>query len=92
MNIQSFLKPTIAKISVAVLILIIFVPFINYDTGIRCITTPCPANADGSIAMWLFSYHSYIYSIYYVNLIVGIILSYLISCLIVFIISKIRKR
>jgi len=93
MNSKKFLKPTISKIIAAIFILIIFVPFINYDTGIRCIAAPCPASANGSIVIWLiFSYNFQIYSISYAALIIGIILSYLLSCIIIFAINKTRKR
>lgn len=93
MSLITFLKPTITKIIVAILILVIFVPFIHYDTGIRCIQAPCPAGADGSIAMWLiFSHNFYVYSVSYVNLIIGVFLSYLVSCLVIFGIDKIKRK
>ena len=93
MNLISFFKPTIAKIIIAVIIFIIFVPFINYNTGIVCVTFPCPSSAKGSIILWLlFSYELHIYSVYYVNFIIGTISSYIASCIIVFAINKIKKK
>jgi len=93
MNLKSFLKPTLAKIIVTILVLVIFVPFIHYDNGIRCVRAPCPSEDEGSIAMWLiFSHHFYIYSLSYVNLIIGIFLSYLVSCAAIFAIEKMREK
>lgn len=93
MNAISFFKPTIAKIIVAVLIFAMSVPFIHYDTGIKCIAAPClEASTGGSIFVWLVSsYGSSIYWISYVSLIIGIIMSYLVACMIIFAINKIRK-
>lgn len=93
MSLKLFLKPSIAKIIISLLIFVIFVPFVYYDTGIRCIKAPCPAGANGSIVMWLFfSYNFHLFSISYVILIIGILLSYLVSCLILFAINKIKNN
>jgi|SRR3989344_2369872 len=94
MNLKEFFKPTIAKIIVFIILFISFAPFISYDTGIRCVTIPCPSSATGSLIQYLlFSYDFYIYfPILYTNLIMGIIISYLISCALVSIIKKLRKR
>jgi len=98
MDWKKFFKPTKAKIITAIIILIIFVPFIIYDNGTRCFMAPCPSSSYASIALWLLlslvsllARHSFvfIYSISLPILIIGIILSYLISCLIIF---KKRKK
>lgn len=82
----NFLNPTTKKVVLAIILAISFVPFIYYDTGIRCITTPCPAGKLGSLVSYaLFSYHWNIYDsgIKYPNLIIGLIISYIIAALII---------
>lgn len=72
----------ITKIVTFVIIAIIAVPFITYDTGIRCIQEPCMSSTTGSFLMFvLFSYENTIYEngISYLNLIIGLIISYCIS-------------
>lgn len=83
MDLKQFLKPTISKIIIFLVISIVFIPFIRYDNGIRCFTTPCDSDTTGSFAMWLFSSYNYhIYQIHYSYMIFGIVVTYLISCLI----------
>ncbi|GIU68735.1 MAG: hypothetical protein KatS3mg001_585 [Candidatus Pacearchaeota archaeon] len=84
-----FLKPTKTHLILSFLILIVFIPFINYDNGIRCIKAPCNSSSNGSVLMWLFfSYNFHVYSINYIVLIVGIVLSYLFTFLILKIFLK----
>ena len=86
MSRKEFFKPTLTKIIVSVIIVIVFVPFIHYDTGIRCIQAPCLAGATGSLLMYLlFSPNLYIYTggILFTNLIIGLFVSYLLSCTLV---------
>ena len=93
MNWKEFLKPNSVKIIILTILSVVFVPFINYDTGIRCIQAPCSAAFTGSFLMYLlFSHNFYVYYFSYVNLILGLIVSYLISCLIIFLINKNSKR
>ena len=86
------MKKIIANIILFTLIFTIFVPFINYDNGIRCITTPCPADATGSIALYLIKGLPNIYSINYINLIIGIIISIILAYIIIFTINKINNH
>lgn len=79
MNWREFLKPTAFKIIAFIIIFVFFVPFIHYDTGIICVKAPCPTDVTGSILMYLYS-NNLIYGIIYDNLIIGLIISYLISC------------
>lgn len=93
MNWEVFFRPTIAKIAVFAVVSVLFVPFIDYDNGIRCFTTPCPAETTGSTAMWLFlSYNYHIYEYHFVNLVSGLILSYIASCLAVLVANRLRKK
>ena len=92
-NLKDFFKQTIAKIISSIIIFAIIVPFIVYDNGIRCIKTPCLNESVGSIVMWLvFSSNFTIYSLKYNYLIIGVILSYLVSCLLILTLNKIRKK
>ncbi|MEK6906479.1 MAG: hypothetical protein AABW81_02565 [Nanoarchaeota archaeon] len=89
MNLKKFLKPTKWKILTFVIISLLFIPFINYDNGIRCIKAPCPADTTGSVIMYLLlSDNFHVYKILYINLAVGLIISYLLSCMIVSLIKK----
>lgn len=91
MNLK-FLHPNRSKIIVSLIIFLVFVPFIEYDTGIRCSLAPCPSTATGSVVMYtLFSYNSNVINIFYFNLIVGAILSYLISCVLMNVINRRRN-
>jgi hypothetical protein len=62
MNWKKLLQPTIGKFALAALFFITFVPFIEFDTGIRCITVPCPSSSVGSILSYHLFYfqHSYV--------------------------------
>lgn len=95
MDWKSFFRPTLAKIIVAVMIILVFVPFIHYDNGVRCIQAPCSSQGLGSIATAVFftwDFGLQIYSISYFNLVAGIVLAYLVSCSSVFLLNRIKKR
>ena len=94
MNWKEFLRPTIGKIILFLIISALFIPFIRYDNGIRCFTTPCPADSTGSVLMWLMSlrYAGHVYEINYSYLITGLAISYLISYLIIFVFNKLRNK
>ncbi len=92
-NLKEFFKPTIAKIILFVIVFGAFVPFIYYDTGIRCIQAPCPAGATGSLLTYfLFSYNFYIYNILYINLLIGLFLSYIVSSALISLIKKLNSN
>lgn len=90
-----FFRPTWLKIIIFALIFVTFVPFIEYYTVINCIIGPCPPlpGPTGSLLPFLFPGHYIVHSILYVNMVVGLILSYLISCAVVriFPYAKIKK-
>lgn len=95
MDWKEFFKPTISKIIVFVMIFLFFVPFIDYDNGIRCIKAPCHSSDTGSVLMYLlFSYkpNMTIFSFSYICLIAGMIISYLISCAIAFGFNRLKKE
>jgi len=83
MNITSFLKPSLTKIVVFLVISFLFIPFIEYDTGIRCFTTPCPSGRVGSLLQYFVSsYHGNIYHIDWSRLLIGLAIAYFLSALI----------
>jgi len=98
MKIKEFLKPTIEK----VIILIISLPFIPFikcynEVIVKCITEPCYPMLAYQKSQFLFQFlithgNYSIYQISYSILIVGLIISYLISCSIISIINKLRKN
>ena len=92
MPIKEFFRPTIVKIIIA-LTIFVFVPFIYYDTGIRCIKAPCPAGADASIIQYFLNApFNHIYSIYWISFIGGLLASYILSCVIIFVFNKFLKN
>jgi len=93
MKLYNFFKPTKWKIILFLALAVIFVSFIKYDNGIRCFTTPCPSDTNGSILMWAMAkrYAGVVYEIHYNYLLAGLIATYVVACLIVSIINKIKK-
>ena len=78
---DKFFAPTMEKFALLSIIFVLFVPFIEYDNGIRCIKAPCPSSDTGSVITYLIiSPSKYIYSISAVNLVVGLVAAYLVSC------------
>ncbi len=92
-DLKEFLRPTLWKIIIFIIIFVIFVPFIYLDTGIRCIQAPCPSGKIGSILFYLLqSKKLHLDGLYYFGLIIGLIVSYLLSCLIFRICGKKVKK
>ncbi|PIN94862.1 hypothetical protein COU53_01960 [Candidatus Pacearchaeota archaeon CG10_big_fil_rev_8_21_14_0_10_30_48] len=81
-------KQLILSVILCLILFIIFVPFINFDNGIRCITTPCPADTTGSIVLWGVYHFSNIYFINYFNLIMGLIIAGIVSYFIIRVINR----
>jgi hypothetical protein len=50
----TFFSPSLKKIGILLGLLIISIPFIGYDTGVRCITTPCPSYAYTTVWKYIF--------------------------------------
>jgi len=92
MNFKEFLKPTTKKGIFCLIISFLFLPFISYDNGIRCITAPCPNSSIGSAFFYLLSENHNIYEVLYTNLILGLIVAYVISCAIIIGFRKMRKK
>ncbi|VVB98256.1 Uncharacterised protein [uncultured archaeon] len=89
MGIAELLKPDWKKIALAALLFLLFVPFLTYDNGIRCIRAPCPASSAGSALMFGLSNEHHIYSVDYAVMAAGIVAAYLISCIAI---SMLRKK
>ncbi len=87
MDFKECLSPQpISKAILALALFVLFMPFIQFDTGIRCIRAPCPSSTTASVALYLYSAHiSYpntmILGLDYQVAGIGIVLSYLISCI-----------
>ena len=88
-------KPTKANIILTIILVIIFVPSLSIDNGVRCIRAPCDADMTASILIYLLALiggGSFIYEVFYLNLIIGIIASYIVSCIIIHVYEKTKKK
>jgi|GEM_PF-5947697 len=54
-NVAETFRPSYGKTSLTVILFLLFAPVLNVDTGVRCITTPCPSGKTVSIAFALIS-------------------------------------
>ena len=90
---KEFLKPTIGKIILTLVLTAVFAPFGDFDQGIRCITAPCPSGPPMIIfyLMALFKGYGDIHEIHYLEFVIGVIASYLFSCIIILIFKKLKK-
>ncbi|MEK7257208.1 MAG: hypothetical protein AAB316_20810, partial [Bacteroidota bacterium] len=94
---KEFLRQAKAKLALAAVLFLALAPFIDYDTGIRCIRAPCPSAATSSVLVY--AYHALIvfpntsiYAINYPLLALGLVLSYLLSCMLAALYSKLAKK
>ncbi len=88
----SFFTPTLLKLIIASLLFVFFVPFISYDTGIRCVQAPCPSLTNIPIATWMLINPSFSnQSFSTIKFILGWLSSYLVACFFIWIIKKIKK-
>jgi hypothetical protein len=74
------LRPNKHIILIYAILVIAAVPFIKYATGIVCVTVPCPSETVGTLFSYMVAQQPSVISISYVNLFVGVILSYLFAC------------
>ena len=83
-DLNEFLKPSRNICALTALLFILFVPFITYDNGIRCIRAPCPASDTGSLlAFAIFSPTHLIYQASIPIAIAGLVMSYFAACALV---------
>jgi len=54
---------------------IVFIPFINYDNGLRCVMAPCGSISSGSILIYLFRGFPHVHQINYFFLFGGILIT-----------------
>ena len=84
MDCKEFLKPTKAKLLLAAALFMLFVPFMAYDNGTRCIRAPCHSSDTGSMAAWLLHsqliFPPYIHSLNLPLSLLGILICYPIGC------------
>ncbi|MBI2045419.1 hypothetical protein HYT23_05145 [Candidatus Pacearchaeota archaeon] len=100
MSFKEFIRPTLTKTIISLIILIIFIPFIGYGNGVMCVRAEgCPSyNVDkGTLLGYTTDYFKdhvfglYIYKISFINLLAGLVLSYIISCLIILTYNNLKK-
>ncbi len=85
---KEFFKPTRVKVIFLLLAVLFVIPFIGYDTGIRCITTPCPSFAHTTLWKFMFlkndnPYTANSYEISWTRIAGGIAIFYVLGCMIV---------
>lgn len=93
-KIWQFFRPTIFKLVVTLIIFFVFVPLFRIDTGVRCITEPCESTSDVSILIYLFSMieHAAVFEVFYANIVTGLIISYIISCIVLVFVDFIKEK
>ena len=74
-------QPTVLKIILFLVLFLAFVPFAEFDSGIRCFAAPCPSTSIGSIFYYLVIYPGVIYRFFPISILVGLVSAYLIACL-----------
>lgn len=84
------LKPSLPKIIIFIIVFVIFVPFIE-PHGIYCIKAPCPQPGTQSLLTQFLFLKNPIVGISYINLFIGLIASYVVSCLIIFVVNKFNR-
>jgi hypothetical protein len=91
MDWKDFLKPVIAKIILFVIIFVAFVPFIEPHEFV-CFAAPCPQPGPQSLLAQFLFLRNPVVGIYYTNLFAGLMISYLLSCLIVFGANMLKRK
>ncbi|MEK6899087.1 MAG: hypothetical protein AABW79_03255 [Nanoarchaeota archaeon] len=72
-----FLQPSLKQIVWTLILVVAFLPFVEYDSGIRCVTIPCPSSGVVSpLGYFFFHYTQVFYGISWTILILGTILTY----------------
>ncbi len=90
-ELRQLLRPSAPKIALFLLLFLAFIPFAEFDNGIRCITTPCPSSSVGSVLAYAIGYRGAIYQLYYFSIFVGLVASYVISCMLFSLAGNARK-
>jgi hypothetical protein len=93
-KILEFFNPTIGKVAIALIIFIVFVPIVSIDSGVRCVTEPCESASDVSLLIYVISLFegSKVFGFFYVNMVIGIIISYVLSCFMIILIAFLKKK
>ena len=89
-----FFKPTVLKVILTLVILIFFVPIFKIDSGVRCVTEPCESQSNVSLLIYLLSMieGTTLYKVFYLNILIGVITSYLVSCAAVIFVEFIKEK
>ncbi len=91
----NFFKPTFFKIIIAAVIFFFFVPFVSIDSGVRCVTEPCDSESTVSLLIYivsLFEGKVIVYNFFYTNVLLGIIASYILSCVVVVLVAYLKDK
>jgi hypothetical protein len=93
-QIWNFLKPTIAKLVIFLIIIVVFVPVVRIDTGVRCITEPCDSASNVSLIIYLISMIEdvAVFEILYTSIIIGAVISYILSCFVVIFVDFLKEK
>ncbi len=77
----NFLQLNKIKFVLLIVLFVLLVPFIEVENRIQCIKSPCPSTPSESIATFVF-HNSDMEGINIVYVLIGLIFSYLVSCVI----------
>lgn len=93
-QVRNFLKPTTTNLLIFLVIFVVFVPVVSIDTGVRCITEPCDSASNVSLIIYLISMieEVTVFGVLYINIIAGIIFSYVVSCFIIIFIDFLKEK
>jgi len=90
MKISEFFKFTWGKAILGGVLFVLFAPAFSIDSGIRCITEPCEVQTSGTLLNFIFGQH--IFGVIWISLILGLVISYLVSCFILFLYTKVKEK
>jgi len=94
-KVWKFFKPSIIKVIIAAIILFVFIPVVSIDSGVRCVTEPCDSESTVSLLIYIVSIFEgevTVYGFFKTNLVLGIIASYLLSCIVVVIVAYLKDK
>jgi len=94
-KVWNFFKPSILKIIIAAIIFFFFVPFVRIDSGVRCVTEPCDSESTVSLLIYIISIFEgevTVYGFFNTNVLIGIIASYILSCVVVVLVAYLKNK
>ncbi len=94
-KVWNFFKPSILKVVITVVIFLFFVPFVSIDSGVRCVTEPCESESTVSLLIYIISVFEgevTVYDFFYTNILLGIVASYVSSCIVVVLVAYLKNK